>query len=127
MNREIKFRAFSNNKMYHWETLQEKYNMSMWIKDNNLGDETLKLMEYTGLKDKNGQEIYEGDIVEGGFLNPLTDKFHSKKYLIEYKEKGAYYKGKLIGSSPYGDTWLKFIEGEVIGNIYENPELLEGK
>lgn len=78
--------------------------------------------EYTGLKDKNGKEIYEGDIIEGGYLNPLTSKFLSRKYVVEY-DKGSF-KGKLIGHTPYGDTWLQFIEGEVIGNIYEDKYLL---
>ncbi|MFC0903741.1 YopX family protein [Clostridium sp. MT-14] len=82
-----------------------------------------EVMEYTGLKDKNGVEIYEGDIVEGGYLNPLTGKFVSKKYEVEYRDSGFY--GKLIGHSPYGDTWLHFIKGEIIGNIYRNKDLLE--
>jgi len=76
------------------------------------------------LKDKNGVEIYEGDIIEGGYLNPLTSEFLSRKYIVEY-DKGSF-KGKLIRHTPYGDTWLQFIEGEVIGNIYEDKHLLEG-
>ncbi|WP_346884334.1 YopX family protein [Clostridium sp. UBA4395] len=80
--------------------------------------------QYTGLNDKNNKEIYEGDIIEGGYLNPLTSEFLSRKYIIEY-DKGSF-KGKLIGHTPYGDTWLQFIDGEVIGNIYEDKHLLEG-
>ena len=86
-------------------------------------EKNFELLQYTGLKDKNGKEIYGGDIIEGGYLNPLTNEFYSRKYIIEYKN--ATFAGKLIGHSPYGDTWLNFIHGEVIGNIYENPELLE--
>lgn len=81
--------------------------------------------QYTGLKDKNGKKIYEVDIIEGGYLNPLTSEFLSRKYVIEY-DKGSF-KGKLIGHTPYGDTWLQFIEGEVISSIYENKDLLEGE
>lgn len=82
------------------------------------------ILRNTEVKDKNSKEIYEGSIIEGGYLNPLTNEFLSRKYLIEYKD-GCFI-GSLIGHSPYGDTWLRFIKGEVIGNRYENPELLEG-
>lgn len=82
------------------------------------------LLQYTGLKGKNEVEIYEGDIIEDGYTSPMSNKFISKKYIINYKNDG--FMGELIGSSPWGDTWLHFINGEVIGNIYQNPELLEG-
>ena len=61
------------------------------------------LMQYTGLKDKNGKEIYEGDIVQ--FL------IHRK--LVEWSQEEARF------------TCPGAVNGEVIGNIYENPELLE--
>lgn len=80
-------------------------------------------MQYTGLKDIKGLSIYEGDIIEGGYLNPLTNEFLSRKYIVTYAN--AEFKGELIGHSPYGDTGLRFIKGYVVGNIYENPELLE--
>lgn len=89
----------------------------------NEGTDRHILMQYTGLKDKNEKEIYEGDIIEGGYLNSLTQEFTSKKYIVEFKK--ASFTGKLIGHSPFGDTWLNFIKGKIIGNIYENPELLE--
>ena len=79
--------------------------------------------QYTGWEDKNGKKIFEGDIIEGGYLNPLTNKFNSKKYVVEFKH--ATFIGKLIGHSPYGDTWLYFVHGDIIGNIHDNPKLLE--
>ena len=57
--------------------------------------------------------------------NSIIGEFLSRKYVIEY-DKGSF-RGKLIGHTPYGDTFLSFIKGEVIGNIYEDKYLLEGE
>lgn len=73
----------------------------------------LELIEYTGLKDKNGKEIYEGDILQ------IFDKNHEVKIInTESKCFVDYgYPDKHNGPTPY---WV-----EIIGNIYENPKLLE--
>ena len=69
------------------------------------------LMQYTGLKDKNGKEIYEGDIIEWfGLKLPVTvDCFHGYRFMFG---KDQLYKA--VGT-----------DGKIIGNIYENPELIE--
>lgn len=83
------------------------------------------LGQYTGLSDRNGNEIYEGDILDGSWINPMTSELVKKFYEVSY-ERGRYL-AKLIGHHPYGTTMLYFEneKSEVIGTIHENPELLE--
>ena len=86
------------------------------------------LMQFTGLKDKNGIEIYEGDIVacdDGGeyFTYEGHDEY-PEKYPIAWNEEGACFclegKEDLEFSPFYG-----YCTFEILGNIYQNPELLE--
>ena len=92
------------------------------------GADEIELMQSTGLFDKKGVEIFEGDIVKR-YKSP----FHKAKweYQIEtvLKEKaslllGREY-GKNFGTMPFDSPFAKSELLEVIGNIYENPELLE--
>lgn len=85
--------------------------------------------QYTGLKDKNGKEIYEGDVVQNivtrrDFTMPkdttpysYTDVEYATQQTVEYDEHWAEF--KVISTIERGIL-------EVIGNIYENPELLKG-
>lgn len=82
----------------------------------------MKLMQYTGKKDKNGVEIYEGDIVITT-SNALTGKWKHKIFKIEFKEINCLAGAKYMGF----DFQFNVDEVEVIGNIYKNPELLESK
>lgn len=82
-----------------------------------LDERQFEVMQYIGLKDKNGKEIYEGDVVQ-----MLNDRL---KVIIEFK--GGQFVGKNISYTKYthpefnNRNWSHW---EVVGNIYENPELL---
>ena len=110
MSREIKFRI--------WDKINR-----MWLKSFNanllnVGDlSNVEINQYTGVKDKNGKEIYEGDIVI------LNDAEEENRCVVKYKY-GSYI---LVDGDLRED--LSNVEShkflEVIGNIYENKSLLE--
>lgn len=82
--------------------------------------EDLVLMQSTGLKDKNGKEIFEGDIVD----------FKGRKAIIKWHGAFASFIYRFIDEpqerKPKWDPlFLAYLKLEIIGNIYENPELLE--
>lgn len=84
------------------------------------------LMQSTGLKDKNGVEIFEGDVI--GSENMERDNWYVSRHEVVWHDSG--FMGKQICSSSYIglDYWTRGESGYVvIGNIYENPELLEAE
>ena len=111
--REIKFRTWCpiDKKMVKPWTIQE----AMSYKGDNYHDEDT-FMQYTGLKDKNGKEIYEGDVVRK-HLQAIDEK----KWCIALEVD--------VHFDCYCDCTSsdKHLSYEIIGNIYENPELLEEK
>ena len=83
--------------------------------------EGYELMQYTGLKDKNGTPIYEGDIVRGKYGKNGIVKNYEIRWLIGHF--AAVDRNNITGDEHYYPIGL--LEGEVIGNIYENKQLLE--
>ena len=119
--REIKFRGWDVGfkEMESWESL---------LTSDVLPDvlqglfPNLKLMQYTGLEDKNGVEIYEGDIVETVYNGEVFAG------VVVYDLSEVDFK-VTDGKEKYGRNFQYLTgndENEVLGNIYENPELLEG-
>jgi len=130
MNREIKFRIYADNKFYNKclvgntnNTNDEKWTCPMvWLEkqkewvhcDNGI------ICQYTGLHDKNGKEIYEGDKVE------ITREGIYEKGIIIFKNGCFFIKSKETLLALY-NCELNNYKVKVIGNIYDNPELLGGE
>lgn len=127
MGREVKYKAWDKEEkvMIDWFWLNSEgkaYETPVTLYDTPHTEiernDDLILMQYTGLKDKNGVEIYEGDVIaEEVGLDELN-------IIVEVVYYDGCFMGKEKGHEP--EYPIKdFLDGEVVGNIYENPELLE--
>lgn len=122
-NREIDFMAWNGRELYYPDSLLNNPLEVGYLDDSGCPKAQYgrPLIQYTGLKDKNGKKIYEGHIVKfGAQLGSVAEV----KWLI--KNAGFLVKDK------WGDwQWLYDVVAstncEIIGNIYENPDLLEAK
>jgi len=146
VGREIKFRAWDkvNGKM-RYPNMVARYGEEYtcwWIggeSEDSGHCDTKELMQYTGLKDKNGKEVYEGDIVKqtyhaetGNYDDRMTyDGYHIGEVVIT-ASKGVCMKNPLCYAEETDETTrsnqyksVASYRCEKLGNIYENPELLE--
>jgi hypothetical protein len=122
--REIKFRVW-NSRNKNWDTpaLLEVFNADgILVHLYDSKSEHTIIQQYTGLKDKNGKEIYEGDICDAGMvIGPVEFIIGSfslaSNPLIEFLPKNI-----CVFDPDFDPSW---IDVTVIGNIYENPELLK--
>lgn len=145
MNREIKFRAKAiNNNFFKGEWVDGYYTKVLW--SGNLVDvitdgahempiQIDTLGQFTGVLDKNGKEIYEGDIVKRivtngvyylEFIGEVT--FDNGKFVIKHKT----WKGEAVDDFSYSEEWNDgHAHGTILykyewkGNIYDNPNLIE--
>ncbi len=120
-----KFRAWNKlaSRMYIVDGLYFDRGMIQYANNDNvirfIKLENITLMQSTGLKDKNGQEIFERDVLgtKDGLLNGI----------IEYREDLGMFVNSLIRYNNFERLCNVASDREILGNIYENPELLEGK
>lgn len=117
-NREIKFRAWQDSTMLHIP-LNTNYGITRFF--GLLYEDTI-IMQYTGLKDKNGVEICECDVVK--YTNPYSKCTYT--HIVRWDEKWAAF-GLFEKSNEWckESDWAKIRDVEVLGNIYENPELIK--
>ena len=117
--REIKFRAWDRDRKKMF--IPSSFGLP-WITDLREKRSNCVLMQFTGLMDRADQDIYEGDIVR----IPKFGAGHndaSQNTVVEYNDRWARFRFRLPTGGYYDPVphW----EIEVVGNLYENPELLE--
>ena len=126
MNREIKFRAWlkEDKKMENVKTMDFTDKSIQYLEKNEfinayllrrVSFDDVELMQYTGVKDRNGKEIYEGDIIICKYGPQIAME-------VKWVDEGFRTLGKYDG-----DNYVGFVKNnaEVIRNIYENKNLLE--
>lgn len=127
--REIKFRVWDkiNKKMYEWGQFRIKVNRGggcqMMLTFNAVPKGPYELMQYTGLKDENGKEIYESDIIGYDLCskNDIAYGGYKESGAVKYIDDGFFV--ELDDSNFMRLKAFLDYEAEVIGNIYENPKL----
>ncbi|WP_345912106.1 YopX family protein [Bacillus altitudinis] len=122
--REIKFRAFEEHSKRMFYNVQSGIYMDpdeIESFDEILGLARYKVMQFTGLKDKNGDEIYEGDFVK------IISSYYGQEIIatVRYENSLASFVFETGEDQGYSRIDASFKDIKVVGNIYEDPDLLE--
>lgn len=139
--RPIKFRAWDKEKKEWYKPTHEAYKGQLFelfvsfagslashtmngMTDESVFPDCFELMQFTGLTDKNGKEIYEGDVVK---FQMTRTKLVDHPVMTAFTDETAIYQGA-VKWGEFG--WRPFVDGkveecEIIGNLYENPELIK--
>jgi uncharacterized phage protein (TIGR01671 family) len=127
--REIKFRVWDNDikKMiysFNYENIMGKQWAGNGAIQHEVDGEVIVIMQYTGLKDKNGKEIYEGDLFNCIYKSDGCNHKWQVVYYEEYTSFRLKRIGKICQQLAVDQKVSDVARYEVIGNIYENSELL---
>lgn len=119
--REIQFRAFDGKEMIPC-LVTIHGTCGVYLSTEEYEDEKYPIMQYIGIEDKNGRKIFEGDILADHYKNGKYCNLHEVKWEKSYMDTdGNYYIcGFALPTTTYHDSGL-----EIIGNVYQNPELLK--
>lgn len=124
--RKLKFRAWLKGEKKMVEVEAINFNGCIMAENWHKFDfETIELMQFTGLKDRDGKEIYEGDIITAGIVGEMYSA-KQRKHIVEYIDRQGCFCGKThIVKREYFVPLREMYDVEIIGNIYENADLLE--
>lgn len=133
MQREIKFRFWDSvdNKMMdssdidsslYFPSFEPQLSIGRYL-ENGDWEQDLPIMQYTGFKDKNGKEIFEGDILSCKVW--IDGKWEDSKEPVIFRDGCFCLDWSFQKDGSYYEILSKEIEGKsILGNIYENPELI---